>query len=180
MNDNTYCSTMFTDARRDAKLRYTLIALVVAFAAWMLWPLAIVPAGQRGVLTTLGKPSDEVLGEGLHLRLPVLQKIWLMDVRVARNEGQGEAASSDLQAVQAKVIVNYHLDPDATVRAFRDIAPSTAEVAARIIDPARPRGRESGDGALHRRGADHPAHRGARADRRPAAREVDAPRPGAR
>jgi len=138
MNDNTFSSSMFTGARRDVRLRYTVIALLVAFAAWMLWPLAIVPAGQRGVLTTLGKPSDEVLGEGLHLRLPLVQKIWLMDVRVARNEGQGEAASSDLQAVQAKVIVNYHLDPKATVRAFRDIAASTAEVAARIIDPARP------------------------------------------
>jgi regulator of protease activity HflC (stomatin/prohibitin superfamily) len=100
--------------------------------------VAIVPAGYRGVLTTLGKPSMQVYGEGAHLRVPLLQQMNLMDVRVARREGEGDAASRDLQSVRVKVILNYHLDPAAAVQAFRDIAPSTEELAVRIIDPARP------------------------------------------
>ncbi len=100
--------------------------------------VAIVPAGHRGVLTTLGKPSAQVHGEGPHLIWPFLQRMNLMDVRVARREGEGDAASRDLQAVRVKVILNYHLDPAAAVQAFRDIAPSSEELAVRIIDPARP------------------------------------------
>ncbi len=115
-----------------------LLALLALLAAWTLRPFAIVPPGHRGVMVTLGKPSDEVYGEGLHLRWPLLQTLMPMDVRVARSEGEGDAASKDLQAVRVKVILNYHLDPQAAARAFRQIAPSTAEVATRIIDPARP------------------------------------------
>jgi regulator of protease activity HflC (stomatin/prohibitin superfamily) len=112
--------------------------LLLLLAAWALWPFAIVPAGHRGVMTTLGKPSDVVYDEGIHLRLPVLQKLHPMDVRVARSEGEGDAASKDLQAVRVKVILNYHLDPRAVAQAFRLIAPTTEEVAVRIVEPARP------------------------------------------
>jgi prohibitin 2 len=121
-----------------ARLRRMLLWLLLPLAAWAFWPFAIVPPGHRGVMTTLGKPSDKVYGEGIHLRAPLLQTLHPMDVRVARSEGEGEAASKDLQAVRVKVILNYHLDPQAVPRAFRLIAPSTDEVAARIIDPARP------------------------------------------
>jgi regulator of protease activity HflC (stomatin/prohibitin superfamily) len=118
--------------------RALLLLLLLPLAAWLLWPFAIVPPGHRGVMTTLGKPSDEVYGEGIHLCAPLLQTLHRMDVRVARSEGEGDAATKDLQAVRVKVILNYHLDPQAVPRAFRLIASSTDEVAARIIDPARP------------------------------------------
>jgi prohibitin 2 len=121
---------------RVLKLPMGLALLLLVL--WTAWPLAIVPAGHRGVMTTMGKPSDFVYTEGVHLRFPAVQQMHLLDVRVAKNEGQGEAASRDLQAVQAKVILNYHLDPQAVPRAFREIAQSTEEIAARIIDPARP------------------------------------------
>jgi len=112
--------------------------VVLCVLAYIGSPFAIVSAGQRGVLTTMGKPSEEVYPEGLHFIIPFVQKMYAMDVHMAKNEGQGEAASKDLQAVQVKVILNYHLDPQSSARAFREIAPSTDEVAARVIDPARP------------------------------------------
>jgi regulator of protease activity HflC (stomatin/prohibitin superfamily) len=89
-------------------------------------------------MTTWGHPSGDVYGEGLHFRLPFIQTLHPMDVRIARSEGEGDAASKDLQQVRVKVIVNYHLDPRAVPVAFRGIAQTTEEVAARIIDPARP------------------------------------------
>jgi prohibitin 2 len=119
-------------------LRAALLVLLALVAAWALWPFAIVPPGHRGVMVTLGQPSDKVYGEGIHLRWPLLQTLHPMDVRVARSEGEGEAASKDLQAVRVKVILNYHLDPQAAAQAFKLIAPTTEEVAVRIIEPARP------------------------------------------
>ena len=101
-------------------------------------PITIVSAGHRGVLTTMGKPSDGVYLEGMHFVIPFVQKMHSMDVHMTKNEGQGEAASKDLQAVQVKVVLNYHLEPTAVAKVFREIAPSTEEVAARVIEPARP------------------------------------------
>jgi regulator of protease activity HflC (stomatin/prohibitin superfamily) len=100
--------------------------------------IATVPAGTRGVLTTMGRPAEEVYPEGVHFIVPFMQRMHLMDVHMASSEGQGSAASKDLQSVQVKVVVNYHLDPKAASRAFSGIAASTEEVALRVIDPARP------------------------------------------
>jgi regulator of protease activity HflC (stomatin/prohibitin superfamily) len=55
-----------------------LVLLVGAILASALWPLAIVPAGHRGVMTTMGKPSAVVLGEGVHLLIPFVQKLNVM------------------------------------------------------------------------------------------------------
>jgi regulator of protease activity HflC (stomatin/prohibitin superfamily) len=101
-------------------------------------PMAIVPAGSRGVMTTFGKASDEVLSEGVHFKFPLVQALHLMDVRIAKSEGEGDAASKDLQQVRARVVVNYHLDPAKVAQTFREVGTSTEEVAAGILEPARP------------------------------------------
>jgi prohibitin 2 len=124
--------------RKSKPAIWALGAIVVSVMVYVLAPIAIVPAGYRGVMTTLGKPSDEVFAEGLHFRIPIVQKMYLMDVRIEKNEGEGEAASKDLQQVRAKVVVNYHLDPAAAAKAFKEIGQSTEEVTSRILDPARP------------------------------------------
>lgn len=116
--------------------RRLLLVVVVVLLAWWLAPVAIVPAGYRGVITTFGKPADEVFEPGIHFRMPIAQTLHLMDVRLQKGEGEGDAASRDLQSVHTRIAINYHLLPSATVAAFRDIGPSTEVAAERIILPA--------------------------------------------
>ena len=73
-------------------VRNVSIAVVAVLAALLLHPFAIVPSGYRGVLTTFGKVDEQVYGEGLHLRWPIAQKVHLIDVRIQKGEGEGEAA----------------------------------------------------------------------------------------
>ncbi|WP_277592370.1 prohibitin family protein [Roseateles saccharophilus] len=114
-----------------------LIQIVVAIGVlWLLAPYGIVPAGTRGVMTTFGKPSDDVLDEGIHLRFPLAQSIHLLETRVQKSEGEGDAASKDLQAVHTRVAINYHLEPHQVAQAFKAIGPSTEVIADRIILPA--------------------------------------------
>jgi regulator of protease activity HflC (stomatin/prohibitin superfamily) len=110
--------------------------VIVGLLLWWLAPVAIVPAGYRGVLTTFGKADEGVLDPGIHLRFPVAQTLHLMDVRLQKGEGEGDAASRDLQSVHTRIAINYHLLPSATVNAFRDIGPTTDVAAERIIVPA--------------------------------------------
>jgi regulator of protease activity HflC (stomatin/prohibitin superfamily) len=111
-------------------------ALAVLLLLWWLAPVAIVPSGHRGVMTTFGKPAPDVYEEGIHLRLPIAQVLHLMDVRIQKGEADGDAASRDLQSVHTKIAINYHLDPKSAPQAFREIAQTTDEIAARIIAPA--------------------------------------------
>ncbi|HEY0720085.1 MAG TPA: prohibitin family protein [Gammaproteobacteria bacterium] len=109
--------------------------VVILLAIWMLAPFAVVPAGNRGVLTTFGKVDNEVYGEGLHFRWPLAQSMNLLDVRIQKGEGSGDAASRDLQQVHTTVAVNYHLKPERVAVTFREIGDLNA-VEARLILPA--------------------------------------------
>lgn len=112
-----------------------VVGLLVLLVLYWLAPFVIVPAGHRGVVTTFGKVSEEVMGEGIHFRIPIVNQIHLIDVRIQKGEGEGEAASKDLQMVHAKVALNYHLKPELVAITFRDIG-GLAEVGERIIVPA--------------------------------------------
>ena len=119
-------------------VRWSFLLFCVLVGWSILSPFAVVPAGSRGVMTTFGKPSDDTYSEGLHFRIPLVQKMNLMDVRILKNEGEGDAASMDLQQVRAKVAVNFHLDPNVVAKAFKEIGQSTEEIALNILEPARP------------------------------------------
>lgn len=110
--------------------------LVLLFLLWLLAPYGIVPAGSRGVMTTFGKPGGEVLDEGIHFRWPLAQTIHTLETRVQKGEGEGDAASKDLQAVHTRVAINYHLEPHQVAAAFASIGASTDVIADRIILPA--------------------------------------------
>jgi prohibitin 2 len=107
-----------------------IVALVLVVA---LAPFGTVPAGHRGVMTTFGSPSSEVLSEGIHFRVPLAQKLNLVNVSIQKGEGDGDAASRDLQTVHTRIALNYHVRPDAAVSVFRDLG---NEPGQRIIIPS--------------------------------------------
>jgi regulator of protease activity HflC (stomatin/prohibitin superfamily) len=107
--------------------------IAVLVLLWALAPFGTVPAGYRGVITTFGNPDSGVLSEGIHFRLPLAQKINLVNVSIQKGEGEGDAASRDLQIVHTRVALNYHIRPEGAVSVFRDLG---NEPGQRIIIPA--------------------------------------------
>ena len=73
------------------------------------------------------------LDEGLHFRMPIMQKIVLMDVKVQKAVTDAAAASADLQDVSSTVAINYHIVPDKANIVYQTIG---VEFKERIIDPA--------------------------------------------
>ena len=124
-----------TEANATWLRRVAALAVVLGLA-WLLAPVAIVPTGYRGVMTTFGRAADEALDPGIHLRFPLVSNLHLMDIRIQKGEADGDAASRDLQQVHTHIAINYHLDPVHAVSAFRDIGATTEVAADRIIVPA--------------------------------------------
>lgn len=108
---------------------------LLLLAIWILNPFVIIGPGERGVVMNFGAVQKEIMGEGLHLRVPIMQKVVIMDVKVQKGEGQGDAASKDLQQVTTNVAINYHLDPARVGETFQQVG-TLAAVGDRIILPA--------------------------------------------
>ncbi|MCW8837661.1 MAG: SPFH domain-containing protein [Thiovulaceae bacterium] len=63
-----------------AGMIYFLIAVVLLLI--LAKPFAIIEEGERGILSTNGKYSDNALLPGLHFVIPVIQKVYIVDTRV--------------------------------------------------------------------------------------------------
>ena len=89
-----------------------LAALAIAvFLALIVLPncFATVPVGSTGIMLTMGKVEDTALPEGMHFKIPFVQRIVSMDNRVKKLELSTEAFSKDIQTVSATLAVNYRL-----------------------------------------------------------------------
>lgn len=95
----------------------------------------VVPSGSRGVVTHFGKVQEGILDEGLHFKLPIATTIHKLSVRVQKTESTAQAASKDIQQVQAIVALNWNVDPATVNNLFQQIGDEAA-VAERIIAPA--------------------------------------------
>jgi len=63
-----------------AGLLYTVIAIVLLLLVAK--PFVIIEEGERGILSTNGKYSDQALLPGLHFIVPLIQKVYTVDTRV--------------------------------------------------------------------------------------------------
>ncbi len=120
-------------AMKKGPARLGLIIVIIAVGILFFHPWVQVGAGERGVVLNFGAVQDHVLGEGLHLRIPIMQKVALMDVKVQKSITSAAASSSDLQEVSSEVAVNYHIIPDKANIVYQTIGIHFKE---RIIDPA--------------------------------------------
>ena len=117
-----------------------LAALAVAvFLALIVLPncFATVPVGSTGIMLTMGKVEDTALPEGMHFKIPFVQRIVSMDNRVKKLELSTEAFSKDIQTVSATLAVNYRLQTEKTFEIYKTtgtayednlIVPATHEV----------------------------------------------------
>jgi regulator of protease activity HflC (stomatin/prohibitin superfamily) len=106
-----------------------IVVLVVVFSSY-----TIIDPGHRGVVIMLGKVERSVLGEGFHLILPpMVRQVVQVDVRTKKLEVVTEAASSDLQAIQVDVVLNYHVDPRAVNDLYQEVGTDYENI---IIGPA--------------------------------------------
>jgi len=108
-----------------------IVALIIGFLIFQ--SVTIIQAGHRGVVLQLGAVQPQVFDEGLHFRIPFIQTVIPMEVRVQKSETSQTSASRDLQTVATTIAVNHHLDGNNVNRLYQEVG---MDYAARIVDPA--------------------------------------------
>jgi regulator of protease activity HflC (stomatin/prohibitin superfamily) len=119
--------------RLGRPLYFILAGFGALIAFYIINPFVIVGAGERGVVLNFGAVQDSVLGEGLHFRIPIMQKVLKIDVRIHKSQTDAESVSKDLQDTKSTIAVNYHVAPDKVNKIYQSIG---TEYKDRIIDPA--------------------------------------------
>lgn len=125
-------------------MKKAIKAVVIAVVALMLIVVLLgssidtVPVGSTGILLTLGRVEEgKALSEGMHLKIPFIQRIVSMDNRVKKLELSTEAFSKDIQTVTATLAVNYRMKPEKSFEIYKNhgtafeeniIVPATHEV----------------------------------------------------
>jgi len=120
-------------AMKKGPMRLALIIGAILVGFLFLHPWVQIGAGERGVVLNFGAVQDKVLNEGLHFRMPIQQRVAIMDVKVQKAVTDATSASADLQDVTSSVALNYHVIPDKANVVYQTIG---VEFKERIIDPA--------------------------------------------
>ncbi len=97
------------------------IVIVALLAVIGLNSFTIVQAGHTGVVTTFGKVNEGVMQEGIHFKIPFIQKVVMIDNRIQKLEVNTEAFSKDLQSVNTVLAINYRVDTAKSYSIYKNI-----------------------------------------------------------
>lgn len=116
----------FEELRRDGTVKRSFKGIkwiVIAVVAVVLFTSAftIVPAGNTGVILTLGKVSQSSYSEGFHLKVPFIQQVESMSNKIQVYETPASAVSKDLQTVSSNIAVNYRLVSDKSADMYKNV-----------------------------------------------------------
>lgn len=128
-------NTKVEKKRREINpIKLGLTAFAILFALILLSSsVYTIKAGTRGVLLTFGEASDVAVGEGLHFKYPIVQKVVKMDIKTQKYVTAASSSSADLQIVSAEVAVNYHLVAEMVPELFTNIGLAYED---RVIQPS--------------------------------------------
>ena len=87
-----------------------------------------VPAGHVGVITRFGA-INRVANPGVGLKIPLVESRKLMSAQTQKIVMETEAASENLQAVQAMVSVNYRLIGERAADLYQEVGVKYEEIA---------------------------------------------------
>ena len=110
-----------------------IVAAVIIVIILLFNAFTVVQAGHTGVVVTLGKVTEGTLQEGLHLKVPFIQDIVMVDNRIVKLEVHTEAFSKDLQTVDTILAINYRVDTAKSYSIYKNVGPNYEDV---LITPA--------------------------------------------
>ena len=109
-----------------------IVAIVFIVIGFIASTIVIIPAGNRGVLMRF-QAVVGTLTEGIHIIMPYVNTVEIIEVRTQKESSEASAASKDMQIVSTSLALNYHIDPTKTGELYKSVG---LDYKSRVIDPA--------------------------------------------
>ena len=114
-------------------IRNIIIVVVILLCVFIFNPFGTIGAGERGIRLRFNAVVGDPIPEGLYLKIPLVDHIEIMDVKIQKEEVTATAASKDLQEVSSIVALNFHIRPSDVNKIYQEVGIDYADV---IITPA--------------------------------------------
>lgn len=92
-----------------------------------------ISSGEIGLKVRFGKIIDSSLKEGFNFKIPFFESIVKVNIKVQKDEIDVSGASKDLQDINAKIAVNYHVSSDYASTLYKKVGTAYQET---ILNPA--------------------------------------------
>ena len=92
----------------------------------------IIKSGEVGIRVRFGKVINTTK-EGVNYKIPLIEKIERMNVRVQKAEVETASSSKDLQEVEMKIAVNYRVNREEAKSLYKNVGTGYRDV---ILEPA--------------------------------------------
>ena len=90
-------------------------------------------SGEVGIRVRFGKVVSKHLNEGVNFKLPLIEQIVKMNIRVQKIEVETNSSSKDLQTVDMSLAVNYNIDSKKAVSLYKTVGTGYKDV---VLEPA--------------------------------------------
>ena len=91
-----------------------------------------IESGEVGIRVRFGKVVGKT-NEGINMKIPIIEKIAKMNVRVQKVEVKTSSSSKDLQEVDMSIAVNYKIDNQKATDLYKNVGKGYKEI---ILEPA--------------------------------------------
>ena len=120
--------------KRNDTLKIGIIVAIVIIAMGTLFAsFKTIKSGEVGLKVRFGKIVNSKLNEGLNLKVPFIETIVSVNIKVQKSELAVEGSTKDMQTVNTTVAVNYRVDSEKADNLYREVGNEYEEV---ILEPA--------------------------------------------
>lgn len=109
-------------------LGVVFIAIVLCFSS-----VTTINTGEVGIRVRFGKVVNSSTSEGINFRLPIVERIEKMNVKVQKIELDAASASRDLQDVNMSLAVNYRVDSESARELYKTVGSNYKDT---VLEPA--------------------------------------------
>ena len=112
----------FKDVYGVSEKKIIIIAIVAIFLIVTVFSsFQTIASGEVGLKVRFGKIVDTSLNEGLNLKIPYIEQIQKVNIKVQKVEIPAESSTKDLQIINTTIAVNYRVDSKKASSLYRNV-----------------------------------------------------------
>ena len=134
-NENKNKKGLLVDEYGDLRIGTLVgIGVIVLFVLITIFSsFTMVRSGEVGLKVRFGKIQDVQIDEGFNFKIPYVEKIVKVNIKVQKSEVETNAASKDLQDIDTKIAVNYRVDGTKASSLYKNIGNDYDE---KVLEPS--------------------------------------------
>lgn len=115
--------------KRIINIGIIIVITIILFSS----SITTIKSGEVGIRVRFGKVVDKSTNEGVNFKIPFIERIEKMNVKVQKTEVQTSSSSKDLQEVDMKLAVNYKIDKKQATSLYKNVGTGYQDI---VLEPA--------------------------------------------